>query len=71
VRGVGEDVAALLPPLIMCVAFLLGVGWFLRREMAPKRGRRAEASGPESDAAEASSAHGQEASGGLGRSEDA
>jgi hypothetical protein len=34
-----EDVAALAPPLIMCVAFLLGVGWFLRRQMAP-RGRR-------------------------------
>jgi hypothetical protein len=34
-----QDVAALAPPLIMCVAILLGVRWFLRREMAPQRGR--------------------------------
>jgi hypothetical protein len=33
-----QDVAALAPPLIMCVAILLGVRWFLRREMAPQRG---------------------------------
>ena len=67
----GEDVAALVPSLIMCVAFLLGVGWFLRREMAPRRGGRARASGPERDAEQASPDHRREASEGLGRSEDA
>lgn len=33
-----QDLAALTPPLIVCVAFLIGVGWFLRREMAPRQG---------------------------------
>jgi hypothetical protein len=68
---VGEDVAALLPPLIMCVAFLLGVGWFLRREMAPRRAGRASASRPESDAERTSPDHRHEASQGPGRGEDA
>ena len=31
------DLAALTPPLIVCVAFLVGVAILLRREMAPKR----------------------------------
>lgn len=67
----GEDLAALLPPLIMCVAFLLGVGWFLRREMAPRRARRAAASKLESDGSGASASPGREASAALKRSEDA
>ncbi len=32
-----QDLAALTPPLVVCVAFLIGVAMFLRREMAPKR----------------------------------
>ena len=32
-----SDLAALTPPLIVCVAFLIGVGVFLRRQMSPKR----------------------------------
>ena len=37
-----QDLAAIAPPFIVCVAFLVGVGALLRREMAPKR-RRASA----------------------------
>ncbi len=32
-----QDLAALTPPLVVCLAFLIGVALFLRREMAPKR----------------------------------
>jgi hypothetical protein len=32
-----SDLAALTPPLVVCVAFLIGLGMFLRREMSPKR----------------------------------
>jgi len=32
-----QDLAALTPPLVVCVAFLVGVAMLLRREMAPKR----------------------------------
>jgi hypothetical protein len=32
-----QDLAALTPPLIVCAAFIIGVIWLLRREMAPKR----------------------------------
>ena len=31
------DLAALTPPLVVCVAFLIGVGLFLRRQMAAKQ----------------------------------
>lgn len=31
------DLAALIPPLVVCVAFLIGVGLFLRRQMAAKQ----------------------------------
>ena len=30
------DLAALTPPLVVCVAFLIGVGLFLRRQMSAK-----------------------------------
>jgi hypothetical protein len=40
-----QDLAALAPPAIVCVAFLIG-GWLLlRRELAPKRRNRAAAEG--------------------------
>jgi hypothetical protein len=34
------DLATLTPSLVVCVAFLIGVALFLRREMAPRRRRR-------------------------------
>ena len=32
-----QDLAALTPPLVMCVAFIIGVVIFLRRQMGPRR----------------------------------
>ena len=32
-----QDLAALTPPLVVCVAFIIGVVIFVRREMSPKR----------------------------------
>jgi membrane protein insertase Oxa1/YidC/SpoIIIJ len=32
-----QDLAALTPPLVVCVAFIIGLAMFLRREMSPKR----------------------------------
>jgi hypothetical protein len=54
-----QDLAALAPPLIVCVAFLVGVGVLVRRELAPRRQRasscdaRADGAGPESGACRA------------------
>ena len=33
-----QDLAALTPPLVVCVAFLIGLVLFLRHEMGPRRG---------------------------------
>jgi hypothetical protein len=41
-----QDLAALTPPLIVCVAFLVGVGLLVRRELAPKRRARRDTAGP-------------------------
>lgn len=38
-----QDVAALAPSAIVCVGFIFGAWVLLRRELAPKRRRRAEA----------------------------
>ena len=38
-----QDLAALTPPLIVCVAFLVGVGVLVRRELAPRRQARRDA----------------------------
>jgi hypothetical protein len=38
-----QDLAALTPPAIVCVAVLIGTWAIVRRELAPKRRRRAEA----------------------------
>ena len=35
-----RDLSALTPPLVVGVAFLVGVGVFLRREMGARRRRR-------------------------------
>jgi hypothetical protein len=38
-----QDLAALTPPAIVCVAVLIGTWAIVRRELAPKRRERAEA----------------------------
>jgi flagellar biosynthesis/type III secretory pathway M-ring protein FliF/YscJ len=38
-----QDLAALAPPAIVCVAFLVGVWALVRKELAPKRRARAQA----------------------------
>jgi hypothetical protein len=37
-----QDLAALAPSAIVCVAFLIGAWMLLRRELAPKRRARAK-----------------------------
>jgi hypothetical protein len=32
-----QELAALTPPLVVCIAFLAGLVFLVRREMAPKR----------------------------------
>jgi hypothetical protein len=32
-----QDLAALTPPLVVCVAFIIGLVIFLRRQLGPKR----------------------------------
>ena len=54
-----QDLAALAPPAIVCVAFVVGAWVIVRKELAPKR-RRAED--------EASSDEERSADSGLGRS---
>jgi hypothetical protein len=41
-----QDLAALAPPVIVCVAFLVGAWAIVRRELAPKRRARAQAGAP-------------------------
>jgi hypothetical protein len=36
-----QDLAALAPPAIVCAAFLIGAWALVRRELAPRRRRRA------------------------------
>jgi hypothetical protein len=38
-----QDLAALAPPAIVCVAFLVGAWAVVRRELAPRRRARAQA----------------------------
>ena len=37
-----QDLAALAPPAIVCVAFIIGAWMLVRRELAPKRRNRTE-----------------------------
>jgi hypothetical protein len=37
-----QDLAAVAPSAIVCLAFLIGVGMLLRRELGPKRRARRE-----------------------------
>jgi hypothetical protein len=32
-----QDLAALIPPLVVCVAFIIGLVVFLRRQLGPRR----------------------------------
>ena len=41
-----QDLAALTPPLVVCVAFLIGLAMLLRRQMAPKRRAEQERQAP-------------------------
>ncbi|HEY2553152.1 MAG TPA: hypothetical protein VGI64_21510 [Streptosporangiaceae bacterium] len=41
-----KDLAVLTPPLVVCVAILIGVRAFLRHEMAPRRRAEDDESGP-------------------------
>jgi hypothetical protein len=45
-----QDLAALAPSAIVCVAFLIGAWMLLRRELAPKRRARAKGDGGSADA---------------------
>ena len=40
VSPAGKDLAVLTPPLLVCAAFLIAVGAFLRHEMGASRRRR-------------------------------
>ena len=46
-----QDLAALAPPAIVCVAFLVGAWVLVRKELAPKRRARAQADRAQADAA--------------------
>ena len=46
-----QDLAALAPPAIVCVAFLVGAWVLVRKELAPKRRARAQAGRMQADAA--------------------
>jgi hypothetical protein len=45
-----QDLAALAPPAIVCVAFLVGAWVLVRKELAPKRRARAQAGRVQADA---------------------
>ena len=46
-----QDLAALAPPAIVCVAFVVGAWALVRRELAPKRRARAQADRRQANAA--------------------
>jgi hypothetical protein len=48
VTFVTQDLAALAPSVIVCVAFLIGGWMLLRRELGPKRRNRAATDGHQS-----------------------
>jgi hypothetical protein len=73
-----KDLAALTPPAVVCVAFLVGLVLLLRREMAPKRRVREDAGSERDisgnngiiDAKAPASATGSDEREGAGRSAD-
>jgi hypothetical protein len=56
-----QDLAALAPPAIVCVAFVVGAWAIVRRELAPKRRARAQAG---ADAGESPREHADREQGG-------
>jgi hypothetical protein len=54
-----QDLAALTPPAIVCVAVLIGVWALVRRELAPKRRQRAEAGAASDEDRAVDSEHGR------------
>ena len=48
-RVMMADLAALTPPLVVCIAFIVGLVLFLRHQLAPKR-RAASKSGTDAQA---------------------
>jgi hypothetical protein len=57
-----QDLAALAPPAIVCVAFVVGAWMLVRRELAPKRRARAEAGAAADERARERADHEQGAS---------
>ena len=57
-----QDLAALAPPAIVCVAFLVGAWALVRRELAPKRRARAQARAAADERAHERADHEQDAS---------
>ena len=57
-----SDLAALTPPAVVCVAFLIGVGLFLRHQLGPKR-ESAEDAYPEDISGDGGIPHGDDARG--------
>jgi hypothetical protein len=56
-----QDLAAIAPPAIVCVAFLVGVWALVRRELAPKRRTRAQATAAADERDRARADHEQDA----------
>src|ERR1700733_7998117 len=54
-----QDLAALTPPAIVCVAVLIGTWAIVRRELAPKRRARAEAGAASDEDRAVDSEHGR------------
>jgi hypothetical protein len=52
-----QDLAALAPPAIVCVAFLVGAWAIVRRELAPKRREHAQAEATMDDASQEHADH--------------
>jgi hypothetical protein len=54
-----QDLAALAPPAIVCVAFLVGAWAIVRKELGPKRRERAQAEEAEDERAHEHADHEQ------------
>ena len=55
-----QDLAALVAPAIVCVAFLIGAWMLLRRELGPKRRARANADADAADGRDSEQGEGSE-----------
>ena len=57
-----QDLAALAPPAIVCVAFVVGAWAIVRRELAPRRQARGQAGAVTDERAPERADHDQDAS---------